>query len=82
MSTILGYITNIKLSISQWAMGCMAAVIAALIVVLKLQGSKLHKTQVDLLRATFGSAMTKQDSIVDGARKAYLDALAEYEASK
>jgi hypothetical protein len=79
MSTVFNFLTNLKLTISQWAMACMAAIIAGLVIALDLQGSKLHKAQVDILRATFGAAMTKQDTIVDNAREAYLNALAEYE---
>jgi hypothetical protein len=82
MSTIISFITNIKLTVTQWVMVCMATVIAVLVTICKIQGSSLHKAQVDLLRATFGAAMTKQDAIVDAARKSYLDALAEYEGNK
>ena len=78
MSKILSFLSNIKLTAYQWTMGSLAAIAAGLVVALKLQGSKLHSVQVELLRATYGATMTQQDAKVEGARKKFLDALAAY----
>ena len=82
MQRVLNYLLNLKLSVTQILMGLMAGAIAFLVAAFELQGTKLHKTQVDLLRATYNAKMDQQDKAVDSARLKFLDALDKYEASK
>jgi hypothetical protein len=81
VSTIFSYLGSVKLTITQVAFGLMAGALGLLLAAFELQGSRLHKAQVGLLQAKFGAAMDQQDAKVDAARKAFLDAKAEYEAN-
>lgn len=76
------WLSNIKLTLAQWAGACAAGAIGLLVISLRLQGSRLHKAQTELLASQFGRTMDKQDQSVETARKRYHDALQEYEESK
>jgi purine-cytosine permease-like protein len=78
MSSILTFLGNLRLTVEQWLLLCLSAAMGALVVAFELQGSKLHKTQVELLRAQFGNAMSLQDSKVGSAKQAFEDALEAY----
>jgi hypothetical protein len=78
MSTILSFLGNLKLTLTQWALLCATTAIGVLVVALDLKGSQLHKTQVDLLHQQFGNSMQLQDAKVDAARAAFEDALHSY----
>lgn len=82
MSIIISWLSSVKLTITQWFGVVAAATIGALVLALRLQGSRLHKAQVQLLSLTFTAAMGQQDARVESARKAYHDALGSYEDSK
>lgn len=82
MSTIFTWLANIKLTLEQTAFALMAGAIGLLVVAFELQGSKLHKTQVSLLQANFGSTQNAQDVRVKAAFDAFKKARDEYEASK
>jgi hypothetical protein len=82
MSTVLSYLNNIKLSLSQTAYGLAALVITGLVVTLRLQGTKLHNTQVELLRLKYGATIDQQDKLVEAARAKFLDAMQTYEENK
>jgi hypothetical protein len=82
MNTVLSFLSNLKLTITQWALMLLTLVVAALVVALRLQGTRLHATQVNLLKAQFGNAMSLQDAKVDAARTAFENAIQEYEDAK
>ena len=78
MSTILTYLSTLKLSVQQWIILSGATLIGALVVALELQGTRLHKAQVDLLEANLRSKLSVDDSNVQAAQAAFDKALAEY----
>jgi hypothetical protein len=80
MGTLLAYLKDFKLSITQWLLLSMAAVIAGLVGLLRLQGSRFHNTQVQLLHQQFRQAMDQQDQRVDAAKDRFEKALQEYQA--
>lgn len=71
MSYITQLIGSIKLSITQIALGLLAGAVGVLVILLKIQGSKLHKAQVALLEQSFHSTMDQQDAKVDAAKAAF-----------
>jgi hypothetical protein len=66
---MIAWLSDLKLSLSQWLLLLLATCVGGLVVALKLQGSQLHKAQVELL-----SSRVKQTTDVDNeARKEVLD---------
>jgi hypothetical protein len=82
MTTILSFLHDTKLTITQWALLTMAATIAILVGIMRLQGSRFHKIQVDLLHQQFGTAMQQQDARVDAAMNRFEAALHLYQESQ
>jgi len=54
------------------------ALVGALIVALRIQGSRLHKAKLDLLKEQLARETEKQDGNVAEARRKFRAALAEY----
>lgn len=82
MTTIISFLSNIKLTLTQWVCLSLAMALAGLVAAFRLQGTSLHNTQVSLLRAKFGASQTQQDARVDADRKAFLAALNAYQDAK
>ena len=82
MSTVFAFISNLKLSLSQIAVGAVAAIVGLLVLALRLQGSKLHATQVALLQAQYGNALDSQAKKVANAEQRYQEAYKAFEESK
>jgi hypothetical protein len=78
MTTILNWLGSIKVTLSQVAVGVMAGLIGVLVILLKVQGSRLHKAQVQLLEQSFHSTMDQQDAKVDAAKAAFHAAKTSY----
>lgn len=68
----MSWLNNIKLSISQWISITALAVIGTLVVALRLQGGKLHATQIALLESQLNNTMDKDDAEVVAAKAAML----------
>lgn len=68
---MIDWVKGLKLSVTQWLSVTALAVIGSLIVALKLQGSRLHKAQVDLLKSVWLNKEQGINSKVDDAYKAY-----------
>lgn len=79
---MLTFLSNLKLTATQWLIASMATIIGILVVSLRLQGNKLHSTQVDLLRQKFLNQMDLQDAKVEAAKAAYIKAQNAYEGNK
>lgn len=71
MSTILSWLSTIKLSLKQIAAISVATIISGLILALRVQGSRIHRLQVQLLELNFHASQDKQDAAVDAARAAF-----------
>lgn len=82
MSIITNWLSGVKLTFAQWIGASAALVIGLLVAALKLQGTRLHKAQTDLLKEQFSRAMDAQDAQVDAAKAAWQDALKAYEDAK
>lgn len=82
MTTIFAIISNLRLSLTQIAYGLVALAVGGLVIALRLQGSKLHATQIALLQATYGTKLDKYNAKVEAATVKYNKAKAAYEANK
>ncbi len=65
------WLSNLKLSVAQWAGVMAVAIIGVLVAALKLQGGKLHSTQIKLLETQLEGAIKTDDADVV-AKKAEL----------
>lgn len=79
MSLITNWLSGVKLTFTQWIGASAALVIGVLVAALRLQGTRLHRTQTELLAAQFGRTMDQQDAKVEAAKKAWQEALQAYE---
>lgn len=78
LSTALSFLKNLKLSLDQWIAVGLATLIGGLVAALKIQGSRLHRAQVDLLQQKFDQAdQANADKVADAA-VAYAKAKAAY----
>lgn len=82
MSTILSYLSGIKLGLLQWALLSLATVLGGLIIAFRAQGSKLHAAQIQLLLATVNNSDTGKEAAVVKAKASLADALQDYYNSK
>jgi len=82
MTTVLAFLSNLKLSLGQILTGLGALTIGFLVLALRLQGGRLHKAQVSLLEAQYGQASLQQGKRVDAARAKYEKAKAAFEETK
>lgn len=72
-------LSKIKMTLGQWLGLLAASIIGVLVLALKLQGSRLHKAKIDLLREQVHGNMEKNAAATEAARKRYQEALDEYE---
>lgn len=82
MTKLLAYLHNLTLTVNGIVVTILAVLIGALVIMFKLQGTKLHAAQVALMFSKFDNAQAKQDASVDDAKAAYKKALADYNESK
>lgn len=75
---MINWLNNLKLTLTQWLLVSGAALVGSLVVALKLQGSRMHGLQVQLLQANFKAQDKTDDDAVLTARKSYAQALQEY----
>ena len=79
---MLSWLKGLTLTITQWAMVTLLAIIAFLAAALKLRGSELHKAKVSLLKAQMDAETKEGEQKIASAREAYQKALAEWEKSR
>jgi len=82
MTTILTFLGNLRLSITQVAIGLVAVVVAVLAIALEITLGKLHSSNIKLLEATYGNDVSEQDRKTGTDREAFLKALKAYRGSK
>lgn len=78
MSIILSWLSDIKLSLKQLAALSLATLIGGLVIALRIQGSRLHQAQTQLLELRFHASMDQQDARVDAAKAAFSKAKKAY----
>lgn len=84
----MNFLNNLKLTLSQYIMGTLAAAIGVLVILLKIKSEQLHSTRVQLLKSVNQVEQDKADAKVTSAMdqveqaKAKLNgALAAYRAA-
>jgi hypothetical protein len=75
---ILSFFSSIKSSAGEYLAVAITTLITGLVAALKLQGSRLHKAQVDLLASKLQASQDSAQAEVVQAQDAYLKALANY----
>jgi hypothetical protein len=75
---MLSFFASIKLTLSQWLLALLTALVGLLLIALRIQGGKLHRAQVMLLAARLNANTDKADQLVMSAKNAYVQALQEY----
>ncbi len=78
MTALLGMLKGIKLSVTEWLLISMATLIGGLVVALRLQGSRLHKAQVDVLQSHVQAQDSQDDAAVAAANRRFLPAYTSY----
>lgn len=81
MSSILSFLKNLQLTAQQWLAALAATVIGALVVAMKVQGSLLHKAQINVLKLTLKPKLDQDQFSVDKAQQAYDRILQDYLSS-
>ena len=82
IDSILSFLHNTRLTLAQFGLGAIAAVIGVLVAALELKGSALHKAQVQLLQAKVNNTAAEDDANITKARDAFNAALNEYKGAK
>lgn len=82
MSTLLtkvgSFFSSISLNLTQWVILSMATVIGGLLAALSLQGSRLHKAQVQLLEQHLQGVSDGDDAGIKTSRDRFTAALNAY----
>ena len=79
---MLTYLSNLRLSLTQWGLLTASVIIGGLVAALRLQGSRLHSAQVSLLTEHLNNAQNQADANVESAKARFAAALEAYNASK
>jgi len=82
LSKLEGIINGISLTLTQWILLAMAGIIGMLLVALKLQGSKLHKAQVQILTQHLHTVDMGDENAVKTSRDRFNKAYQEYKDAK
>lgn len=73
---------KISLTLQQWAIVSLIAIVGVLVVVLKLQGSKLHAVKLALMQKELDILVKKDDDNIAQKKRALRKAKKELETSK
>lgn len=71
MTKLLAFLSSIRLTLAQYAAMGGAALLGLLVVALKVQGSRLHKAQIQLLEVQVEQGLGDAASAVIAAKRAY-----------
>ena len=82
LESITNFLSNLHLTLVQWLLVSLATAFGVLVVMFKLQGSKLHLAQVQLLTLDFKAQNMKDRGVVSRARTRYTKAMNSYIQSK
>ena len=71
------FMKTLKLTLIQWSLLALAVLVGALVIALKLQGSKLHLLKLQLMKKELDIAIEKDDNNIAEKKKAYKKAKKE-----
>jgi hypothetical protein len=79
---MISWFNNLRLSLTQWLLLSVSAVCGLLVLALRIQGSRLHKAQIDSLMAGIRYRNVAEDGNIDILRDRLEQEIQEYEAAK
>lgn len=79
---MMAWLSNLRLSLAQWALLTLGSLCGALVVVLRLQGSLLHKARIEALASGLKYRNVARDEKVDKLRDKLEQEIFSYEQSK
>ena len=79
---MLEWLSSLKLTLEQWLLLLSAATIGVLVVMMRLQGSRLHKAQLDALNAQILLADASEETKIAALKQKLAASLEVYNASK
>lgn len=79
---MINFLQNLKLSLTQWLWLTTAAAIGLLVTALKIQGSRLHKAQIDSLMSGINSRNVAEDSNIEKLRDKMAAEIDAYEKAQ
>jgi hypothetical protein len=79
---MLSWLENIRLSLTQWLWLSTAAVIGFLVAALRIQGSRLHKAQIDALKAAIKYRNVASDTNIEQLRDKMVAEIEAYERAR
>ena len=82
LDTIIEKFGNIRMSVEQYLLISLAAAVGVLVTALKLQGSRLHATQVKLLKSQYDNVDEADQAATDQAKAAFEAAYKAYMEAK
>jgi len=78
----MSWLTDIKLSLTHWLLATLAVICGGLVIALRLQGSRLHKAQIDAISARIDLANNKEEAIIDSLKEDLEKHVSAYNNSK
>lgn len=79
---MLSWLSNLRLSLTNWILVSLSTVIGILVFMLRRQGRELHKAKVDLLKTRHEVVRQKKSAKTKAALAAYVKARKAYEDAK
>lgn len=76
---IWDFISNLHLTLTEWAIAALAAVVGAFVVAFKVQGSRLHAAQVQLLLMRYSVTNGRDSDRINAAKAVMNKAIKAYE---
>jgi len=78
----MNILSKIKLTVTQWVIVALASVVGILVIILGIQGGKLHRAKVKLIEKDLDIATIKDDENIADKKKKLRKAKKELKESK
>lgn len=79
---MMTWVNNLRLSLVQWLLLSVSATAGLLVLALRIQGSRLHKAQIDALAAGIKYRNVAEDANIDRLRDQLEQQIQDYENAK
>lgn len=79
---MLTWLSNLRLSLTQWLLLLLASTCGALVFLLRLQGSRLHQAQIDALEAGIKYRNVAEDENIEKLRTKMEEEIQSYENAR